>query len=132
MRKTIDNARQFDVPFLVHSKDGVKIYGRRGNGGYQLVKFDFNLPTEFNVFVDTATVKGEFLRNGRVWTELPEMYKYLMKYIKQTAHQGSGVNLNYPNTKFNKVRSTLVINKERNEVFLPSQDPWKRKLDNKV
>jgi hypothetical protein len=107
--------------FPVYNTNGVRIFGQRINGGYRLVKFDINLALDFNPSITQATIRAEFLRNGRIFTSSKEMYAYLMKYRRHTLRDFSGVRR--PNnhkskipTKWDRARSKAVFAK-RMEVF---------------
>ena len=82
--------------FLVHYKDGVRIYAIHNNGLYKLQKYDFNVAPKFNSkFNKSMIIRPEYLRNGREFHSVGLMYQYLKKYVKHTV---SNSNVGQPNT----------------------------------
>lgn len=83
-RKSIKKQAEFGQPYQVYFWQGVRIFARKTPQGWQLIKFDFNLSPDFSPMVDSMTVKGEYLRGGRLWTSNEEMHKFLNKYTKHS------------------------------------------------
>lgn len=66
------------------------MYARKHvSGGYQLIKYDLNLSPMFNPNCGALVVRGEYLRNGYLFSTTEKMYAYMKKYVMHTLrHRG--------------------------------------------
>jgi hypothetical protein len=82
---------QFETPFHVYNSGGVRMYARKHvSGGYQLIKYDINLSPVFaSPKAEAMVLRGEYLRNGRLFSDVNKMYAYMGKYVMHTLrHRG--------------------------------------------
>lgn len=78
--------------FNCYNSNGVRIIAKKVNGGFQLIKFDFNRTPDFqDTTCGTVQLRGEFLRNGRIWSNARKMHLYVTNYRKHALRDFSGV-----------------------------------------